>query len=117
MSENRLLSDGRGFEEEERKGNGVHLYILYQPLLTAADSYCRSWCVCVCVFLGDHATWCWRVSYDKRFSPWFGCFYLFIFTVIVRWEEVKETPVKGPWSSEEDDHLKRLVEVYGAKKW
>ncbi|CAN0100317.1 unnamed protein product, partial [Laminaria digitata] len=34
-----------------------------------------------------------------------------------RWQEVKETPVKGPWSSEEDDHLKRLVEEYGAKKW
>eukprot|EP00903_Cladosiphon_okamuranus_P011636 g10945.t1 len=34
-----------------------------------------------------------------------------------RWAYVKETPVKGPWSSEEDDHLKRLVEQYGAKKW
>lgn len=34
-----------------------------------------------------------------------------------RWAYVKETPVKGPWSSEEDDHLKRLVDEYGAKKW
>jgi len=34
-----------------------------------------------------------------------------------RWAYVKETPVKGPWSSEEDRHLKRLVEKYGAKKW
>lgn len=37
--------------------------------------------------------------------------------VLVRWAYVKETPVKGPWSSEEDDHLKRLVDEYGAKKW
>ncbi|CAN0266365.1 unnamed protein product [Hapterophycus canaliculatus] len=34
-----------------------------------------------------------------------------------RWDLVKETPVKGPWSTEEDDHLKRLVERFGAKKW
>ncbi|CBJ32619.1 conserved unknown protein [Ectocarpus siliculosus] len=34
-----------------------------------------------------------------------------------RWNYVKETPVKGPWSSEEDDHLKRLVDEFGSKKW
>ncbi|CAM9359125.1 unnamed protein product [Ectocarpus sp. 13 AM-2016] len=34
-----------------------------------------------------------------------------------RWDYVKETPVKGPWSSEEDDHLKRLVDEFGSKKW
>ncbi|CAM9169183.1 unnamed protein product, partial [Sphacelaria rigidula] len=34
-----------------------------------------------------------------------------------RWEAVKDTPVKGPWSAEEDEHLKRLVDHFGYKKW
>ncbi|CAM9352119.1 unnamed protein product, partial [Discosporangium mesarthrocarpum] len=34
-----------------------------------------------------------------------------------RWAVIKDSPVKGPWSPEEDDHLRNLVAVHGSKKW
>ncbi|CAM9384666.1 unnamed protein product, partial [Choristocarpus tenellus] len=34
-----------------------------------------------------------------------------------RWNFVQENHVRGPWSSEEDDHLRELVAHFGAKKW
>jgi hypothetical protein len=36
-----------------------------------------------------------------------------------RWEEIKDIPVKGPWSAEEDALLQALVDDYGPKpkKW
>ncbi|CAM9688644.1 unnamed protein product [Discosporangium mesarthrocarpum] len=34
-----------------------------------------------------------------------------------RWTQVRDTPVKGPWSFEEDCHLRVLVGRHGPKKW
>ena len=35
-----------------------------------------------------------------------------------RWEQViKPDPIKGPWTSTEDELLIKLVKRYGPKKW
>nr|GFC06496.1 transcription factor MYB3R-5-like [Tanacetum cinerariifolium] len=35
-----------------------------------------------------------------------------------RWQKVLNPElVKGPWTKEEDDRIKELVEKYGCKKW
>lgn len=58
--------------------------------------------------------WGWRSRVSRRVERSAAAA---VCGVAGRWESVKETPVKGPWSAEEDEHLKRLVDVYGAKKW
>ncbi|CAM9253263.1 unnamed protein product, partial [Phaeothamnion confervicola] len=34
-----------------------------------------------------------------------------------RWVLVQDMAVKGPWAAEEDDLLRRLVDLHGSKKW
>ncbi|GMH90141.1 hypothetical protein TrST_g1880 [Triparma strigata] len=34
-----------------------------------------------------------------------------------RWKTIERLPIKGPWSVEEDALLKRLVAIFGSKKW
>ncbi|CAM9739833.1 unnamed protein product [Chrysoparadoxa australica] len=34
-----------------------------------------------------------------------------------RWQMVRNNPVKGPWATEEDELLRRLVAIHGSKKW
>ena len=45
------------------------------------------------------------------------CGALVCLAATTRWQMVKDAPVKGPWSPEEDALLKVLVEEYGSKKW